>query len=35
MSAASRESALTRFDWEIITERTQKFYDKAIAEHGR
>jgi 1,4-alpha-glucan branching enzyme len=34
MSVSSRETALTRFDWEIITRKTQGFYDKAIAEHA-
>ncbi len=34
MSAASRETAVARFDWEIITERTQKFYDNAISERN-
>lgn len=33
MAVASRETALARFDWEIIAKRTQEFYDKEIPEH--
>ena len=33
MAVASRETALARFDWEIIAKRTQEFYDEPISEH--